>query len=73
MRLANIEGEPVFDEPRPGDIKHSCANIEKARKILGFEPQTTLEEGIKKLLDTYNKVKNLTPSCDTQESLNSHR
>jgi len=57
MRLADIEGEPVFDEPRPGDIKHSCANIEKARKILGFEPQTTLEEGIKKLLDTYKRLK----------------
>ncbi|MEM1610026.1 MAG: GDP-mannose 4,6-dehydratase [Sulfolobales archaeon] len=53
MRLANLEGEPIFDRPRPGDIKHSCADIEKARKILGFEPKITLEEGIKKLLNIY--------------------
>jgi Nucleoside-diphosphate-sugar epimerases len=50
MRLAEIEVEPVFDIKRPGDIMHSCADIRKAREVLGFEPKISLEDGIKELL-----------------------
>ena len=53
MRLANLEGEPVFDKPRPGDIKHSLADISKARKILGFEPSIPLEKGLEDLIRTW--------------------
>lgn len=31
---------------REGDIKHSCANISKAKKILGFKPKIDLEKGL---------------------------
>ncbi|WP_370572432.1 GDP-mannose 4,6-dehydratase [Methanomethylovorans sp.] len=31
---------------RPGDIKYSCSDIAKARKILGFEPKVPLREGL---------------------------
>jgi len=31
---------------RPGDIKYSCSDISKARKILGFEPKVSLREGL---------------------------
>jgi UDP-glucose 4-epimerase len=50
IRIANAKSEPVFDKPRPGDIKHSCADISRARSIIGFEPRISLEEGIKGLL-----------------------
>lgn len=50
MRLAKIEGEPFFERKRPGDIMHSCADIRKAREILGFEPRISLEDGINELL-----------------------
>ena len=42
--------KPVYAPPRPGDIKHSIADITKSRKILGFEPKISLEEGIKTLI-----------------------
>jgi len=38
--------EPHFGEPRPGDIKHSRASIEKARRLLGFEPLVPFSEGL---------------------------
>jgi len=41
MDIAGINGKPVFDKPRKGDIRRSCADISKARK-LGFEPKTDL-------------------------------
>ena len=38
------------EEPRDGDILHSSASIERARKILKFEPVLYLKEGLKFLL-----------------------
>jgi UDP-glucose 4-epimerase len=40
---------PTFLEARKGDIKDSCANITKARRILGFQPRITLREGLERL------------------------
>jgi len=42
---------PVFSEPRTGDIQHSCASIEKAERMMGYEPKTSLEEGLTKLCE----------------------
>jgi UDP-glucose 4-epimerase len=36
--------------PRPGDVRHSCADIRRARAELGYEPTVTFEEGLKRLL-----------------------
>jgi nucleoside-diphosphate-sugar epimerase len=40
----NIEIEEY--PPRPGDQNRTKANIDKARRILGYDPRTTLKEGI---------------------------
>ncbi len=37
---------PRHEPPRPGDIRHSLAGVEKARDVLGFTPQIGLEEGL---------------------------
>ena len=42
--------KPAFDQPRTGDIRHSCADITKARRALGYEPKVPLREGLVKLL-----------------------
>ena len=38
---------PVFDDPRPGDVAQSLADISKARAELNYMPQVTLEQGLK--------------------------
>jgi len=48
MRLAGIVDGPVYAPPRPGDIRHSVADISKARG-LGWEPLVRLEEGLRGL------------------------
>ncbi|MEM2930165.1 MAG: NAD-dependent epimerase/dehydratase family protein [Thermoproteota archaeon] len=50
MRLHGVEGEPVYAARRPGDIKHSYADVSKAKSLLGFEPRIGLEEGLKRLM-----------------------
>lgn len=49
------EMEPVFGSERAGDIKHSNADISKARKLLGYAPDYSFEEGIKLAIDWYKK------------------
>lgn len=39
---------PEYGPERSGDIKHSYADISKAEKILGYAPETSLEEGLHK-------------------------
>jgi UDP-glucose 4-epimerase len=45
--------EPVFRPPRPGDVKHSQAGIEKAREALGYTPQVSTEEGLRRTIAHY--------------------
>ncbi len=42
--------KPRFVEPRKGDIRRSVADITKARTRLGFNPQNTLESGLREML-----------------------
>jgi UDP-N-acetylglucosamine 4-epimerase len=44
---------PVYADFRPGDVRHSQAEIESARKQLGYEPTHGLERGIGETLDWY--------------------
>jgi len=46
---------PVHDEPRPGDVKNSFAEISKARKMLKYEPLVSFNEGLKKTIDWYQE------------------
>jgi UDP-glucose 4-epimerase len=39
---------PKYDPPRKGDVLHSLADISLARQVLGYEPQVSFEEGLKR-------------------------
>lgn len=45
--------EPAFLAPRPGDVRHSRASIDKARRLLGYEPVVSFEEGLARTLEWY--------------------
>jgi dTDP-L-rhamnose 4-epimerase len=44
----HIEPE-ILGKYRVGDIRHCFADISKARQVLGYEPQVSLEEGLTEL------------------------
>lgn len=48
-------GEWDHKPERTSDVRKLCANINRAEKILGFEPQMNFEKGIKETLDWYMK------------------
>lgn len=47
--------EPHFGPDRPGDIKHSNADISKARRLLGYDPDYSFEEGIRLAIAWYKE------------------
>ncbi|WP_257875662.1 SDR family oxidoreductase [Thermoanaerobacterium thermosaccharolyticum] len=47
--------EPIFGPERAGDIKHSNADISKAKEMLGYDPDYSFEDGIKLVIDWYKE------------------
>ena len=41
---------------QPGDVPRTCADISKARELLGYDPQTPFSDGIAKLVKWYNEA-----------------
>ena len=46
-KLFNINIEPIYDEPRAGNIKHSYADIELIINRLNFKPKFSFEDELK--------------------------
>ncbi len=47
--------EPRYAEPRPGDIKHSFADVAKVEKTFGIKPKVTFREGLEKAVAFYKR------------------
>ena len=45
--------EPIFGPDRIGDIKHSNADISKANRLLGYEPEYNFAQGLNEAIDWY--------------------
>lgn len=45
--------KPVFGPPRQGDVLHSLAAIDKARTLLGYSPEFSLEQGLQQAIHWY--------------------
>lgn len=50
-----VDIEPIFGPDRAGDIKHSNADIRKARELLGYDPEWSFSRGIKAAIDWYRE------------------
>lgn len=50
-----VNVEPHFGPNRLGDIKHSHADISKAKNMLGYDPEWNFERGIKAAIEWYRK------------------
>jgi UDP-glucose 4-epimerase len=51
--LTGYNGKPAYAEPRSGDIKHSLADISRARDFLGYVPLVDFREGIRRTVEWY--------------------
>lgn len=54
-KALNVDIEPDFGPDRAGDIKHSNADISKAKKMLGYDPDWSFERGIEAAIEWYKE------------------
>ena len=47
---SRIEPQVMYGPPRPGDVRHSLAEISAARQAFGFEPSVSMEEGLQEYM-----------------------
>jgi UDP-N-acetylglucosamine 4-epimerase len=48
----------IHREARPGDVRHSLADIDKAKRLLNYEPKISLKQGLELTLNWYRKHSN---------------
>ena len=51
----NISSEPTYRDFREGDVRHSQADISKAKNALDYEPEFKISQGIDKAMPWYVK------------------
>lgn len=50
-RLVGVGCEPIHVPDRPREVKHTGCSADKARRVLGYEPRTSLEDGLRPMVD----------------------
>ena len=56
IKLVGVNVEPKHLEPRAGDIRHSLADISRARKLMGYKPQYNLEQGLRETVQFFTRI-----------------
>jgi UDP-N-acetylglucosamine 4-epimerase len=56
--LAGSDLVPIYGPERPGDVRHSLADISKARNLLGYDPEVSVREGLKIAFNWYRQHHN---------------
>jgi len=57
--LGNLIGsdvEPVYEEPRAGDVRHSMADVSRARALLSWQPEVEFHDGLERTVEWYRTV-----------------
>jgi nucleoside-diphosphate-sugar epimerase len=47
--------QPTYAPPRAGDVRHSLADIQKARELIGYQPIVSFEEGLRRAVSWYKE------------------
>ena len=57
MLSSELGVAPQFDRlpPQPGDVQRTFANVDKARRLLGYDPRTPMEEGIRRFVEWFRQ------------------
>lgn len=52
-RLLKSPLKPQYAESRPGDVKHSLADLTRAETLLGYKPEVDIKTGVKRLVEVW--------------------
>jgi UDP-glucose 4-epimerase len=55
-QITGSDAEAVYTDPRPGDVRHSWADISVSEQVLDYKTQVALEEGLGKTVDYFGTL-----------------
>ncbi len=55
-RVLGTSIEPLFADPRPGDVRESLADISLAQQLLDYQPEISFDEGLERSIDYYRSL-----------------
>ncbi len=55
-KIIGSDIEPIYADPRPGDVKHSHADISLSEDLLGYKMEVSTEEGLARTVDYFKDV-----------------
>jgi UDP-glucose 4-epimerase len=57
LNLTESDSQKIYLNPRPGDIRHSVGDAEKARRYLGFQAKYSIEEGLRETIEWFRSLR----------------
>jgi len=54
-QIMGVKADVRYENPKPGDVRHSLADITLARRVLGYEPKVMIEEGLRRTVEAMRK------------------
>ena len=54
--ILDTEIDPAYDDPRPGDVRHSHADLELAREEIEYEPKVDFQEGLERTVRYFENI-----------------
>jgi len=54
-KITEKDVAPIYGDPRKGDIKHSQADITRAKERLGYQPKVSFEDGLRSTIEWYRQ------------------
>jgi GDP-L-fucose synthase len=61
-QAAGFDGETVWDASRPDGAARRCLDVTRARQRLGFAPEVTLEEGLRRTIESFRATRTAQPA-----------
>ena len=62
--IVGVDIQPEHTAPRPGDVRHSRADITKARRLLGYEPAVGVRKGLAKTVEWHRALRSPSDTAD---------
>ena len=53
QKIMQTDIEPIYADPRPGDVKDSLADIRKSQMLLGYTPNVPFDEGLRRTVESF--------------------
>jgi UDP-glucose 4-epimerase len=54
--VCRVDEKPAYEPERPGEVRRSSLDISKAKRLLGWEPVTSLPEGLTRTIDSFRPL-----------------